>query len=216
LHQGRSANANSSPERSFDYVALESGASAAEINVAKICELQKPTTVGVGGVTTVGDHSGDADETLWLSATAGRAGSAAVATLAQIVGFCSGEQKFIFDSTLPRWSNAELMAVNKTLDEQDCGKVMIATVDAIVVTLPATATGLNFTIVNGADDAAALLSVDPASGDLITGPDYAGTDNKDWQNTKATAKAGDFMKLQYKAATGWIVTELKGVWANEA
>ena len=211
---GNLADANSSPERQFDYVALAAGASGGVITVAKHALIRKPSTIGAGGVVTAGTHSGAADETLWLSATAGRPGSAAVATLAQIVGVCISSQDFILDSTKPRWSNAELITAAKTLDEQDTGKAMVCTV-AAKVTLPAVAAGLHFTIVNGADDAVALIEVDPNANDEILGPDYAGTDDKDWQNTAATAICGDYLEIQGGATAGWAVTAIKGVWAQE-
>jgi len=216
LHQdGTLSDADASAPKSFDYVALQDGAAAAEINVCKTAMLQVSDTVGTGGAVTQGDHSGSADETLWLSGTAGRAGSAAVAGLAQIVGVALDQQKFILDSTLKRWYNAELVTGAKTLDEQDCGKAMVCTV-AATVTLPATSTGLSFRVVNGADDGSALVSISPNSSDLITGPDYAGTDNKDWQNTAATSLSGDEIRVEYKASAGYIVHDLVGVWTQES
>lgn len=213
-YDGQLADANSSPERSFDFVALESGASGATINVASQALLQAPSTIAAGGVVTAGTHSGAADERIWLSATAGRGGSAAVASLAQIVGFCVGTQRFIFNSNLSRWSNAELITGTKTLDIQDIGKVMVCTV-AAVVTLPAVATGHTFLVVNGADDGA-LVTISPNSSDQIKGPDYGGTDNKDWENTAATSKTGDLLKVQYESAAGYTVTEIVGVWTQES
>ena len=63
---------------------------------------------------------------------------------------------------------------------------------------------------------AVKLSVDPAAADKIQGPDLPGTDNKDLINTKATARRGDYVKLETGDANGAVVTELRGIWATEA
>lgn len=110
----------------------------------------------------------------------------------------------------------EDVAVDKTLDIQDVGKVMNITVDAKTITLPAVAAGLTFIIRNGGADAAVAVNVSPDANDKIMGADLAGADNKDRINTKATAKRGDYLKLVYGGATGWLVTVERGTWAAEA
>lgn len=197
-------------------VALEGGASGDEIAAAKGVQASKKTTVGTGGATTRGDHSGTADDVLWLSATAGKASATPVASIGQIVGVVLDQDSFVLEPSPNYWPLAELVAGNKTLDVQDCGKQMIVTADAVVITLPATGTEFDFTIVNGGNDGAQLISVSPNASDLITGPDYAGTDDKDWQNTKATARCNDYIKVKYRTATGWVVYELAGTWAQES
>jgi hypothetical protein len=197
-------------------VALESGDSGDTINVARMAYLQKPSTVGTGGAVTAGDHSGSADDVIWLSATAGRGSATPVATIGQQVGYCTSSQRFYLNPSETYDPLIELVASNKTLDVQDVGKQMYVTADAVVITLPATATEFNFVVVNGMNDGDGLISISPNSSDLITGPDYAGTDNKDWQNTKATARCGDRIELQYRTATGYVVTKLVGTWAQES
>jgi hypothetical protein len=198
------------------YVAMRSGASGAEIPVARHALCGKKSTIAAGGIVTAGTHSGAADDVLWLSATGGRPSATPVATIGQEVGWVLDTERFVLEPSLEYDANIELVAADKTLDEQDCGKQMYVTADALTVTLPATATGLNFVVVNGMNDGDSLVLVSPNSSDLITGPDYAGTDNKDWQNTKATARAGDRLEFMYKAATGWIVTKVVGTWAQES
>lgn len=111
----------------------------------------------------------------------------------------------------------ELLSVNKTLDIQDNGKVFFVDTDAVVVTLPAVATGLSCTIVNIGPYGTVALNVDPAAADMIHAPDIAGTDDKDHINTKATQQRGDLVGLiGGLVTTGYNVTHQIGTWAQEA
>lgn len=199
-----------------EFVALESADSGSTINAAKHVYCKKPSTIGAGGAVTRGDHSGTADDVLWLSATGGRPSATPVATIAQVVGVVIDQDTFVLEPKPTYDGNAELVASNKTLDVQDCGKEMYVTADAITITLPATSTEFHFVIVNGMNDGECLVTVSPNASDLITGPDYAGTDDKDWLNTKATARAGDRIELAYRTATGYVVTKLVGTWTQES
>lgn len=109
----------------------------------------------------------------------------------------------------------ELVSTNKTLDAEDTGKTFFVDTDAVVITVPATATALNCRVVNIGAAAAVGLQLSPQSADKIMGPDLAGTDNKDLINTKATAKRGDFVRIQNGHADGPIVTDMRGTWATE-
>lgn len=109
----------------------------------------------------------------------------------------------------------ETLAVNKTLDIEDNGKIFFVNTDAVVVTLPAVATPVNCKIVNIGAYGAVKLSIDPNAVDKVQGPDLPGTDNKDLINTKATAKRGDFVVLTTGDANGAVVAELRGIWATE-
>ncbi|MAH47174.1 hypothetical protein CMI37_15205 [Candidatus Pacearchaeota archaeon] len=206
------ANAN----RPADYVAMRAGASGDEIPACKHALCEKKSTIGAGGVVTAGAHSGAADDVLWLSATAGRPSATPVASVSQIVGLCVDTQKFILNPKEDYFPLGELVATNKTLDAQDIGKDMIVTADAVVVTLPAVATGHVYRVINGGNDGDQLISVSPNASDSIDGPDVTGSDDKDWENTKATARAGDMIQLEYFSADGWIVTKQVGTWAQEA
>ena len=199
-----------------EFVALESADSGSTINAAKHVYCKKPSTIGTGGAVTRGDHSGTAADVLWLSATGGRPSATPVATIAQVVGVVIDQDTFVLEPKPTYDGNAELVASNKTLDVQDCGKEMYVTADAITITLPATATEFHFVIVNGMNDGDCLVTVSPNASDLITGPDYAGTDDKDWENTKATARAGDRIELAFRTATGYVVTKLVGTWTQES
>lgn len=109
---------------------------------------------------------------------------------------------------------AESVADNKTLDEQDCGKVFFVTADAKTITLPAVE-GMAFRVVNAGAYGTVAVNISPNANDAIEGPDLVGVDNKDLINTKATACRGDYADLEYGDATGWIVRKLVGTWAIE-
>lgn len=110
----------------------------------------------------------------------------------------------------------EAVTGNFTTDIQDNGKLFWVTTDAVVVTLAAVATPLNCVFANGGSYGTVAINLSPNSVDRIQGPDFAGTDNKDLINTKATAQRGDFVKLVTGDANGAIVAELRGTWATEA
>ena len=102
-------------------------------------------------------------------------------------------------------SERELVSANKTLDAEDTGKTFFVDTDAVVITIPATATALACRVVNIGAAAAVGLSLSPQAADKVMGPDLAGTDNKDLINTKATAKRGDFVRILNGHADGVIV-----------
>ena len=105
---------------------------------------------------------------------------------------------------------------NYTMTAADCGILTKVGTDAVVITLPATVVGLTFTIQNVAADGAALISVSPNASDQLIGHGITPADNKDLQNTKATARKGDFVRLIANGTTGWLIQEVRGVWAREA
>ena len=109
----------------------------------------------------------------------------------------------------------ETVSANLTLDIQDNGKVFFVDTDAKVITLPAVATPVNCTIVNIGAFGTILVAVSPNSADMIHAPNIAGTDDKDLLNTKATAQRGDLVQIRTGDANGWVVSDMKGVWAKE-
>lgn len=109
----------------------------------------------------------------------------------------------------------ETKSANYTVDAADLGKIIYVDTDAVVVTLPVTATAGFVTLVNAGADGTVGFSVDPATADKVMGPDIAGTDNKDLINTKATAKRGDFVTLMAGHADGWVVVDKRGTWDTE-
>jgi len=110
----------------------------------------------------------------------------------------------------------ETKSANYTIDAQDTGKIIYIDTDAKVITLPAIATAVDVTFVNAGSFGTVIITISPNADDKIMGPDLAGVDNKDLINTKATAHRGDFVKLVYGTADGWLVTKMRGIWAAEA
>lgn len=110
----------------------------------------------------------------------------------------------------------ETKSANYTVDAEDYGKIIYIDTDAKVITLPAIATSGWVTFVNAGGFGTVIITLSPDANDKIMGPDIAGTDNKDLINTKATAQRGDFVTLKYGTAEGWMVTAMRGTWAEEA
>lgn len=109
----------------------------------------------------------------------------------------------------------ELKSANYTLDAQDCGKLIAVDTDAVVITVPAIATGVgNVKVVNIAPFGTALISLSPVSADSLLAADVSAGDGKDLRNTKATQKRGDFAIIDLGDADGYVVT-LGGTWARE-
>lgn len=116
-----------------------------------------------------------------------------------------------------QFQTRELLTGTKTFDAEDCGKLFWCTGDGTALTLPAIATGLSgLAIVSGGAYGTQATTIDPNAVDMILGPDITGADNKDLINTKATQQRGDYVVLIAGDADGYMVTEMRGVWAREA
>lgn len=104
----------------------------------------------------------------------------------------------------------------KTFDAQDCGKLFCVTDagDADALTLPAIADGLSgITIMAVGAFGTTAVTIDPGATDMILAPDVAGVDNTNLVLTKATQRRGDFITLIAGDADGYMVTEMRGIWA---
>jgi len=111
----------------------------------------------------------------------------------------------------------ETISANKTLDEEDTGKLFWVDTDAVTVTLPAIATGLDgVAVVNGGAFGAVAVTLSPQAVDKIHGPDITSADDKDLINTKATARRGDHVVIGGNDADGYAVLALRGIWARQA
>ncbi len=111
----------------------------------------------------------------------------------------------------------EALTSTKTFDAEDCGKLFWCTGDGTALTLPAIAAGLSgLAIVSGGAFGSQATTIDPNASDMILGPDITGADNKDLINTKATQRRGDYVVLIAGDADGYMVTEMRGIWAREA
>jgi hypothetical protein len=103
---------------------------------------------------------------------------------------------------------------NTTLDANSTGTTYTVTADA-VITLPSTAIGVTYTFINAGLDAAVLITLSPASADLIRGQGYAGAANTDHINTKTTAKKGDYCTIVGDGSLGWYIQRQSGTWTHQ-
>lgn len=110
----------------------------------------------------------------------------------------------------------ETKSANYTLDAEDSGKVIFVDTDAITLTMPAIAAGVDgVKIVNIGAFGAVAVKVAPNASDMILGPDITAADNKYVINTKVTACRGDYIVLGGNDADGYAITEIRGTWARE-
>lgn len=110
----------------------------------------------------------------------------------------------------------ETLTGTKTFDAQDCGKLFCVTADGDgdALTLPAIADGLaGITILAIGAFGTTAVTLDPGATDMILAPDVAGVDNTNLVLTKATQQRGDFITLSCGDADGYLVTEMRGIWA---
>jgi hypothetical protein len=102
-----------------------------------------------------------------------------------------------------------------TLTTADCGYVLQVEQDAQTITLPATASGGPFWIMNTAADGESLLTIDLDGSDKFIGAGLAPADGESILLTKATGKKGDFIRL-VPCTEGYFISEMAGVWAEES
>jgi hypothetical protein len=114
-----------------------------------------------------------------------------------------------------------------THTEADAGQDYNIATDALVITLPLIDSdniGMAFTYRNTGANGNNIITLSPASADGINGrvataaadSTASGVVNKDWINTKATAKLGDYVRIRAVALTKWFIEDGQGVWASEA
>lgn len=113
-----------------------------------------------------------------------------------------------------------------TLTTAQSGGIFTVGVDEKTITLPSTAKGLRYTIVNTGAAANNIIAISPAAADGIAGTFTLassvvvadGTVNKDIINTKASANPGDYVTLFGTGTAGktaWIIVGSSGIWARE-
>jgi len=123
--------------------------------------------------------------------------------------------------------NQVVITATQSLEEKDAGSDYNVATDALVITLPlieADNLGMEFLFRNTGANGANIITLSPASADGINGristaaadSTAGGVVNKDWINTKATAKKGDYVRIKAVALTTWFIEEGQGVWASEA
>ena len=123
--------------------------------------------------------------------------------------------------------NVEIITTNKTLTVEDSGKTFMVATDALVVTLPSTIKGLEYTFMNSGADANNIITVSPATADGVAGTitlassvvELSGVVNKDLVNTKASSISGDTCTIVGTGTAGvtaWLAKSSTGIWASEA
>ena len=121
----------------------------------------------------------------------------------------------------------ETIAANKTLTVQDSGKTFLVATDALTITLPATALGMEFYFINSGAAGNNIITVSPVAADGISGTITLaatvvvldGTVDKDLVNTKASSIAGDAVRITGTGVTGvtaWLINNSTGIWAQGA
>ena len=124
-----------------------------------------------------------------------------------------------FDARIPTFTAGAARitkAANANAAVTESGVCYDCTADNTVITLPATAVGLEFTVMNMAADGAAKVSVDFQAADKSLGGlgIAAGGDGFQIDNTKATAKKGDFITLVADGTDGYRIKAIRGTWAQ--
>lgn len=123
--------------------------------------------------------------------------------------------------------NTEVITANKTLTTEDSGKTFLIATDALVITLPSTAIGLEYTFMNSGADGNNIITLSPAAADGVSGTvtlaatvvELSGVVDKDLINTKASSISGDTAKIVGTGTAGvtaWLLKGSTGIWASEA
>lgn len=120
-----------------------------------------------------------------------------------------------WDEIVHKYAVVQTKSANYTMTEADVGKITYVDTDGVVITLPATVVGMEFTIVNAGADGTVGVSISPNAADKIMGIGLTSADDKDLINTKATARKGDMVKLIGDGVNGWYVTACNGTWDRE-
>jgi len=193
-----------------------SAGAAAAINVRCIQKGKIKLSVSGAVITDIGQPVYATDDNAFVFSPVG---ATYIGRVSQYVS--SGVVMVDFDAIngVDPYENFGLMealaAATKTLDAQDSGKCFCTSVTS-VITLPAVEGMSGITLLNIGPFGKVQISADPNSNDMIEGPDISAADNKDIINTLATARRGDYIRLDYSDANGWVIRDIKGTWAREA
>ena len=124
-----------------------------------------------------------------------------------------------------------VLTTTQSISEGNSTKDYSIATDALVITLPTISTdnlGMEFTFRNTGADANNIITLSPASTDAFIGgfPFVTGSTasmnrasgvlDKNFINTKATSKKGDFVTLKAVAVGAWYIQGGQGVWVSEA
>lgn len=120
-------------------------------------------------------------------------------------------------------NRVETLTASKVLTRKDSKKIFLIGTDELVITLPATVKGLEYTFINSGSDGNNIITISPNASDALHGTitlaasvvELSGTDDKDVINTKNTANTGDMIKIVSDGIEGWFVLASTGIWASE-
>lgn len=120
-------------------------------------------------------------------------------------------------------NRVETLTASKVLTRKDSKKIFLIGTDELVITLPATVKGLEYTFINSGADGNNIITISPNASDALHGTitlaasvvELSGTDDKDVINTKNTANTGDMIKIVSDGIEGWFVLASTGIWASE-
>tara|TARA_R110000744_G_scaffold229881_2_gene347994 strand:- start:1096 stop:1512 length:417 start_codon:yes stop_codon:yes gene_type:complete len=121
-------------------------------------------------------------------------------------------------------SLVKVVSTTSALSINDSGSIIAVATDAIVITLPATKAGVEYTFINTGADGNNIITISPQSTDGISGVitlagtvvARAGTVNVDLVNTKATSKIGSTVTIigtGVAGITAWVIKGSTGIWA---
>lgn len=116
------------------------------------------------------------------------------------------------------------LTANTTLTREDSGSIFAIATDAIVVTLPSTFVGGEFTFINTGAAGNNIITISPQAADGIAGTitlassvvTRVGTADADLVNTKATSTKGNSVKIVGTGVAGtgaWYIVSSTGIWA---
>ncbi|HQZ51032.1 MAG TPA: hypothetical protein PLF17_10935 [Chitinophagaceae bacterium] len=120
--------------------------------------------------------------------------------------------------------NVVILTANATLTAGDSGKTFLIGTDALVITLPSTELGLEFTFINSGAAGNNIVTISPQAADGIAGTitlassvvTRVGTVDTDLVNTKATSTKGNAVKIVGTGVAGtgaYYIAFSTGIWA---
>jgi hypothetical protein len=130
----------------------------------------------------------------------------------------TGESVEVEQSLVKAVSTTSALAIN------DSGSIISVATDAIVVTLPATKAGVEYTFINTGAAGNNIITISPQAADGIAGTITLagtvvvrdGTVDVDLVNTKATSEVGDSVTIIGTGVAGvsaWVIKGSTGIWA---
>ncbi len=128
------------------------------------------------------------------------------------------------NTSLSSSGNVVIITANTTLTKGDSGKTFLVATDGLVITLPPTVSGCEYTFVNHGAAGNNIITISPQATDGIAGTitlassvvTRVGTVDTDLVNTKATSTKGNAVTIFGTGVTGtgaWYIKKSTGIWA---